>query len=229
MEEFSIPGIVLMENAGHGLARHVAAAAGFSQGDGREHRPVAVVAGKGNNGGDGFVCARHLLNWGCPVAPIAYVGDLGAALERARAGTGGDWGTNLLILERMGHPLLAVSDPGSDAGFADLLGGAAVVVDALLGTGLRGEVRDPFRAAIDVINRATCPVVAADLPSGLDADTGRPLGVAVRARSTVTFAAPKLGFHQPGADAWVGRVVVVDIGCPRSLITAAAPSGGGSG
>ncbi len=124
MEEFSIPGIVLMENAGHGLARHVAAAAGFSQGDGRDHRPVAVVAGKGNNGGDGFVCARHLLNWGCPVAPIAYVGDLGAALERARAGTGGDWGTNLLILERMGHPLLAVSDPGSDAGFADLLGGA---------------------------------------------------------------------------------------------------------
>lgn len=217
-----------MENAGRGLARHVAAAAS-SQAGGHDNRPIVVVAGKGNNGGDGFVCARHLLNWGCPVAPIAYVGDLGAALERARAGTGGDWGANLLILERMGHPLLAVSDPAADAGFADLLGGASLVVDALLGTGLRGEVRDPFRGAIDAINRAARPVVAADLPSGLDADTGRPLGAAVRARSTVTFAAPKLGFRQLGAEAWVGEVVVVDIGCPRSLITGAAPSGSGSG
>ena len=92
------------------------------------------------------------------------------------------------------------------------------VVDALLGTGLSRPVEGHLAAAIEALNRSGKPILALDLPSGLDADTGRPLGVAVRAEATATFVAPKLGFDAPGAAAYTGEVAVIDIGVPRRLL-----------
>ena len=92
------------------------------------------------------------------------------------------------------------------------------MVDALLGTGLTRPVEGTLQAVIEAMNRSGKPILALDLPSGLDADSGQPLGVAVRAQATVTFVAPKLGFAAPGADAYTGKVTVVDIGVPRALL-----------
>jgi NAD(P)H-hydrate epimerase len=92
------------------------------------------------------------------------------------------------------------------------------VVDALLGTGLTRPVEGNLRMVIEAMNRSGKPILALDLPSGLDADSGQPLGVAVRARATATFVAPKLGFAASGADAYTGKVTVVDIGVPRAIL-----------
>src|SRR5262249_55945958 len=92
------------------------------------------------------------------------------------------------------------------------------VVDALFGSGLTGSARPPFDRVIEIINGAPGRILAVDIPSGLDADTGRPLGVAVRARHTATVAAPKKGFAEPGAGEWLGQVHVVDMGAPRALL-----------
>ena len=105
----------------------------------------------------------------------------------------------------------AVSPPGIAAE-------ADWVVDALLGTGLSRPVEGDLAAAIEALNRSRKPILALDLPSGLDADTGRPLGVAVRAEATATFVAPKLGFDAPGAAAYTGRVAVIDIGVPGRIL-----------
>ena len=104
------------------------------------------------------------------------------------------------------------------AGSTPCWSGADWVVDGLLGTGLTRPVEGTLRAAIEALNRSGKPVLALDLPSGLDADTGRPLGAAVRARATATFVAPKLGFAAPGAGDFTGEVAVVDIGVPRCLL-----------
>ncbi len=101
---------------------------------------------------------------------------------------------------------------------APILTTADWIVDALLGTGLSRPVEGPMRTAIDAINAAGKPVLALDLPSGLDADTGAPLGAAVRASATATFAAPKLGFSAKGAAAFTGEIAVIDIGLPRCLL-----------
>ena len=94
---------------------------------------------------------------------------------------------------------------------------ACVMVDALLGTGLKGDVREPSRQAIEVVNDLDRPVVSVDIPSGLDCDTGEPLGIAVKATTTVTFARAKVGLLKPEAAAYVGRLVVADIGIPPDL------------
>ena len=226
IEEYGIPGVVLMENAGRGLTDEVGVALRGVLPDPDGDGCVAILAGKGNNGGDGFVCARHLINRGHEVR-LLYVGDLDDALVKAARGQGGDWGINLHVLERMEARPRGAEDAAAIEAARDWLAEADVVVDALLGTGLSGPVREPYQTAIEVINalgalggpRGTGrPVVAADLPSGLDANEGRPLGAAVRAHRTVTFAARKKGFDAPGAAAYTGAVVVADIGCPASLL-----------
>ncbi len=157
----------------------------------------------------------------------------GALMERAGAAVADE------IRRRWpGRPVLVLAGPGRNGGdgrvVARLLGGTvagpadplrpaprAVVVDALFGTGLNREVTGPARAAIEAVNaldRAEHPVVSVDLPSGLDADSGRPLGVAVRADLTVTMGLPKTGFQAPGAAAFLGELVVADIGHPRPLL-----------
>jgi NAD(P)H-hydrate epimerase len=191
-EEFGVPGVVLMENAGRGAAELLLQLG--VQGT------VAICCGKGNNGGDGFVIARHLDIRGVPVRVHLVV---------TPDELTGDAAINYRILERSNISI---------ARGIETLTEAQWIVDALLGTGLSGPVRPPFWEAIDAINRRGTRVLAVDIPSGLDCDTGDPLGIAVRADHTATFVARKAGFQNPAAREWLGQVHVVDIGAPRALI-----------
>ncbi len=192
IEVFGIPGVVLMENAGRG-ATEVLLSLGVAG-------PVVIVCGKGNNGGDGFVMARHL----------ARVGVAVRVLLLARPDElSGDAAVNFAPLSRCGVPVRVQPDP---AALDHELGLAEWVVDALFGYGLSGTVRPPFDRAIEAINSSHAHVLAVDVPSGLDCDTGRPLGTAVRAEHTATMLAPKKGFARPEASPFLGAVHVVDIG-----------------
>jgi len=187
IETQGIAGAALMERAGEGLARVIAGRAP----DGR----VAIVCGKGNNGGDGLVAARLLREAGREVDVLVVwpVGELGPdASAQAR---------------RLGGDPPARFDPGR-------LAGARLLVDAVLGTGFSGEPRDPARSVIDALNAAPAPVVAADVPSGVDASTGEVAGTAVRALATATFHRSKPGLWIHPGKAHAGAVEVIDIGIP---------------
>jgi NAD(P)H-hydrate epimerase len=201
LEVYGIPTLLLMENAGAGLARAVQAHLGSR---GLERARVLVVCGKGGNGGDGLVLARHLALGG-------HEPRVALAFDPAKADHASDAGTNLTIVERLGVPIERAAD-GEALRALLARTKADLIADALLGTGVADEVREPHRGIIEAMNGSGIPIAAVDLPSGLDADTGKPLGVAVRAAFTVTFAAPKLGFAH--AREWTGPVVVVSIGCP---------------
>jgi NAD(P)H-hydrate epimerase len=201
VEEYGMPSICLMENAGRGLADLVERL-GI---DG----PVIICAGKGNNGGDGFVLARHLDYRGYPVRVLLFAE--AAALE-------GDAATNCEIARRGGIAVEQFPERPDPAALAERLADAAWIVDGLLGTGIRGSVRQPFDAVIETVNATARPTLAIDIPSGLDCDTGRPLGIAVRAHHTATFVAPKQGFSAPEAARYTGTVHVLDIGAPRRLL-----------
>lgn len=204
LDELGIPGIVLMENAGRG-AVEVLERLGIPD------RPLVIVAGKGNNAGDGFVMARHLEYRGYAVQVV---------LVASPEALGGDAQTNWHIVERSGiATTLLGPDPDLEA-LDSLLTGAGWVIDSLLGTGARGSLRDPYPDVIRRLNRQPAPILAIDLPSGLDCDTGQPLGVCVKATHTVTFVARKRGFDHPGASQYTGQVHVVDIGIPRAALTA---------
>ena len=206
-EDLGLPTLVLMENAGRGAADWLRGAR-----RGRLAR-VLILCGPGNNGGDGGVVARHLDAWGSPSGssgspsrpPPGRRGHPARTSSPARGST-----------SRTGSP--AAPTRTRPAGSTRCSSGADWVVDGLLGTGLTRHVEGTLRVAIEAINRSGKPVLALDLPSGLDADTGRPLGAAVRARATATFVAPKLGFAAPGAGDFTGEVAVVDIGVPRCLL-----------
>ena len=199
-DELGLPTLVLMENAGRGAADWLR---------NRVEAPSAVLVacGPGNNGGDGGVVARHLDAWGYRVR-VVWV----ARANELR----GDAAVQWHVLDRSGIDQECLE--GEAAAGSLRLAEADWVVDALLGTGLSRPVEGPLAAAIEALNRSRKPILALDLPSGLDADTGRPLGVAVRAEATATFVAPKLGFDAPGAAAYTGEVAVVDIGVPRRLL-----------
>lgn len=205
VEKLAIPSLLLMENAGAGLARFVA---DRLQELGRPERAtVAIVCGKGGNGGDGLVLARHLLVLGhTPRVALAH-----APQELDRES---DAGKNLTIVERLGIALEVTPDAATLGRTLARWSDAVLVADALLGTGVTRPVREPTAGLIAAVNACLRPVVAVDLPSGLDADTGKPQGTAVRARWTVTFAAAKKGFLEPGASEWTGPVTVVGIGAP---------------
>jgi hydroxyethylthiazole kinase-like uncharacterized protein yjeF len=210
VQEFGIPSIVLMENA----ARHVADVA-LDGLESIETPKVLIVCGPGNNGGDGLAAARHLHNAGLRVtiflcaSPIQYTGD-------AR--------TNLDIVKHMGlrvfqmdleKPAKSLESAASGLGATDL------IIDALVGTGLSRDLEAPFEKLVTEISGLGAdgiPILAVDLPSGMDADTGVPRRVAVRASVTVTFAGIKEGFFALEAQPFLGEVVVADIGAPRELL-----------
>jgi NAD(P)H-hydrate epimerase len=201
IEEFGVPGVVLMENAGRGSAELLRALG--------VHGRVAICCGKGNNGGDGFVIARHLDNWKVPVRLLLF-----ARPEELT----GDAAINFQIARKAGLPLaLHAGQPETGAVERDLAGNEWVV-DALFGTGLSGPLRAPFDQVVAAINASTARVLAVDIPSGLDCDTGQPLGPTVRAHHTATFVALKRGFAQPAAREWLGQVHVIDIGAPRCVL-----------
>ncbi len=203
--EYGVPGVVLMENAGRGAAE-VLLRLGVCG-------PVVVCCGKGNNGGDGFVIARHLDNHGVTVRVLFF--------GQPQTLTG-DAAINFEIVRRAGLPLTVCADavPAPD------LAGADWVVDALLGTGVTGPARPPLDRVIAAINAGGAKVLAVDLPSGMDCDTGLPLGPCVRALHTVTFVTQKKGFANPTAKEWLGEVHVADIGAPRALVRALLPEFG---
>ena len=208
IEDFGLPGVVLMENAGRGAAALALEMLGPSRG------PVVILAGRGNNGGDGYVLARHLANAGVLTRTFVL-----APFDKIT----GDALVNLTVIRRLGLPVTSVSLEADEPLVVEALDRAALVVDALLGTGARGEVRDPFRRAIELINRSAKPVLALDIPSGLDSDTGEVLGVAVDADLTATFLCPKLGLSRADGPRYAGRVVVVDIGVSPDLPSRPAP------
>jgi NAD(P)H-hydrate epimerase len=205
LEGFAIPTLLLMENAGAGLARAVVrylAERGPSEG-----AQVVIVCGRGGNGGDGLVLARHLVVAG--FAPRVILTSPPELFDRRS-----DTGVNLTIVERMRIPVEVATDGAALGAVVASAKDAVLVVDALLGTGVNEVVREPHRGLIDAMNGSKLPIAAVDVPSGLSVDTGRPLGVAVRAAFTVTFAAMKIGFERPEARAFTGPVEVVPIGTP---------------
>ncbi len=201
-----VKGIVLMENAGRTVADVVEEELGCCSGT---LSRVAVVAGKGNNGGDGFVAARHLKNRGIDVSVLAMA---------APSDMKGDAGTNARIWEGMDGETLLIGSGRDLKRHATVLKHSAVIVDALFGTGLSTDVRGLYADMIELINSLKKRVVAVDIPSGIDATTGRVLGCAVRASVTVTMALPKLGHYLYPGRSCSGRVVVADIGMPRLLL-----------
>jgi NAD(P)H-hydrate epimerase len=201
MEEYGVPGLVLMENAGRGMAELL-----LSLG---ARRPVVVCCGPGNNGGDGFVIARHLDNAAVPVRVLFF-----GKPERLP----GDAAVNYRILLKSGVPLKVHPEDQDEGTLTAALGGAEWVVDALFGSGMKGPLRPPFDRVVAAINAGPGRVFAVDIPSGLDCDTGKPMGPTVRAHHTATVVAPKKGFAEPAAREWLGQVHVVGMGAPRRLL-----------
>ena len=206
-QALGVPGEQLMEHAGTAVAAAARALVAFNA---REGRPVLVLAGPGNNGGDGFVAARRLAGWGVPVIAV-----LVAAEERP--GTPDalrNWKRldDVAGVTRIHAPVardVAILGQGIDK--------AAIVVDALLGTGVRGQLREPVRTAVEVIRKAReagIPVLAVDTPTAVDLTSGDPSDPVVRADLTVTFHRPKTGLRTRMGRALAGRVLVAPIGIP---------------
>jgi NAD(P)H-hydrate epimerase len=205
IEEFGVSGLTLMENAGRGCAEAIIAEFGA----GPLLRAV-IVAGKGNNGGDGYVIARLLKEQGWHVVTFILA---------PHDEISGDARTNLDLLADT--PVFFCPEQGGLDRYASTLREATVIVDALLGTGLSSEVQGAYAEAIGLINNSGIPVIAVDIPSGIDAATGKVLGCAVKAVSTVSFALAKCGhILYPGAE-YTGKLRIVDIGLPAEITAAA--------
>lgn len=203
VEVYGISEEVLMENAGASVARLIEEVLGV------EGRSFVVVSGTGNNGGDGFVAARHLWSMGGEVE-VFVVGDVGRVRGVARR--------NLERLERIGIPVTNIADSDDVDLLEESLEGADAVVDALFGTGISREVSGVYREVIESINSLSSLVFSVDIPSGINGDNGMVMGVAVRADYTVTFGLPKLGnILYPGFD-HCGELYVSHISYPRELV-----------
>lgn len=195
-----VPGVVLMENAGRSCAELIE----DKLRDIVEPK-VCIFCGTGNNGGDGYVIARHLMNSGFRVV-VVVCGD--------PAKIKGDAKINLDILKRMGQPIERLNP--ADNNISDRINTytaeADLLVDGLFGTGLRGQVSDEYQYLIEILNACRCPILAVDIPSGLDCDSGEPLGAAIKATWTVTFVAVKKGFTSARAAPYTGEIYVASIG-----------------
>ena len=216
INEIGIAGVVLMENAGRGAAEVIVGTFDVGQ-----TRKIGIFCGTGNNGGDGYVIARHLLNWGMNV-DVIVCGDKGKIC--------GDALVNLNVLEKIGHSVDVVDSQSADAGqvVEELVKAKryTLVIDAIFGTGLQGELRGGYAGIIQAINSSGAKIAAIDIPSGLDCDSGMPLedqagvGAAINADVTVTFVAVKKGFKEnPDSAKYVGEVYVASIGVEPVDIT----------
>jgi hydroxyethylthiazole kinase-like uncharacterized protein yjeF len=206
IEEIGVPSVVLMENAGRqvvaALETHYAELADWH---------VALLCGRGNNGGDGFVVARVLQQRGIDIS-VFVIGAL--------ADVRGDARVNLEILGRLGVDVVEIADGQQWELHSSEIERADLIVDALFGTGLKSPLEGMLETVVDDLNAMASPVVSVDLPSGLSSDTCELIGHAVEASLTVTLAAPKLPLVLPPARANAGEVVVADIGIPAEVLEA---------
>jgi len=201
IEMFGVPGLRLMEAAGSNCADVI-----FSEFGGDKSLRVAIFAGKGNNGGDGYVIARYLQRQGWQVRIFVMAN---------RDDIAGDAAANLDLLEK--ETVTFCSEPGHLGRYAHEVHAADILVDALFGIGFKSGIQGVYAEAVELINSSGKPVVAVDIPSGVDSSTGRVPGVAVHADLTVTFAFAKSGHVlYPGAE-FTGRLKVVDIGLPDEV------------
>jgi NAD(P)H-hydrate epimerase len=201
IKELGVPGIVLMENAGRSCAQFIIETLS------KVKKPkVCIFCGTGNNGGDGFVIARHLLNAGFAVT-VAVCGNIAKIKGNAK--------TNLDILTGLGLKIVQLDMERTktiEAQVTKLANEANMIIDAIFGTGLTGTLRDEYKQLVDCINGFGCPVLSVDIPSGLDCDTGLPLGASIKANCTVTFVAVKKGFAFEDAKAYTGDIFIASIG-----------------
>ena len=203
-QEYGISSLILMENAGRAVADKTAAFLGGTVAG----RRILVFSGKGNNGGDGFVVARHLANRGAEVKVF---------LLNPREEISGDALINLEILEKMGINITSLGQRDVQRVRISLLY-SDLIIDAIFGTGFKGKVTGKAAWVIEAINDCSKPVISVDLPSGLEADTGKILGPCIRASLTITLGLPKVGFYlYPGVE-YCGEIAVMDISLPGPLI-----------
>lgn len=200
VQELGITGLLLMENAARGACEVLEAL----EPKGR----IVIISGPGNNGGDGLAMARQLAANGI---------ESEVHLVRAGKTLTDDAQSNLGFLQRSGIEVSEADARSAQDVLANLTP-ADWIVDALLGTGIRGTLRSPFPEIVGAINQSKSRVLSVDVPSGLDADTGQPCGVAVRADITVTFVATKSGFRFPHASPYLGRMEVRQIGVPQKWL-----------
>ncbi len=201
METLGLPSLVLMENAARNIAELITTRIRFFP------PPVAIIAGPGNNGGDGLAIARQLDGAGIPSRAL-LVGTLESCSPECR--------TQAHALQAAGYPLQLISNAEDVALW---LQGAGCVVDALFGVGLRRPISGPFASAVEAINRSGLPVLAVDVPSGLDADTGASVGdLSVRANLTASIGGLKAGLLRPEARPCAGELVAVSLGLPTNRI-----------
>ena len=207
IKEFRIPGLILMENAGRGIFELICG--NFAA---RLYHGVTILVGPGNNGGDGFVIARHLNQKGVKVKLLIL-----APGEKYR----GDALTNYNIVKKLGLPVTECLDSESLSGMSEPIEKSGLIVDAIFGTGLVRDVTGRFAQCIEMANASPAPIVAVDIPSGLSTDTGRPLGTAIRADLTATMALAKQGLVlHPGTE-YVGELHIVEIGIPDTAVAEA--------
>ena len=195
-----IMGIVLMENAGRGIAEILLAE--------NPKGKVVICCGRGNNGGDGFVIARHLNAAGVDVQVLLF-----ADPKKLM----GDACLNHAIIAHSDIPMKVLISPSAED-LKSIFNDAVWVVDALVGTGHKGVLRSPFDIVVGRINESGVKVLAVDLPSGLDADTGIASDPTIKATITATMVTPKIGFKNPEAQSYLGKLMVVGIGLPKWLL-----------
>ncbi|MGD2269928.1 MAG: NAD(P)H-hydrate dehydratase [Desulfobacterales bacterium] len=209
IDSFGIPGRILMENAGRGACRVF-----LEQFPALGQKRVAVVAGRGNNGGDGFVIARYLSHKGINVTVF---------LLAEQGKVSGDAAANLRLLKPMGVPVVELPDQKTFSKHKTDLVHQDVWIDAIFGTGLNSDVRGYFRDVIEFINSSHKPVFAVDIPSGLNSDTGQPGGICIRSQATATFGFAKTGHILfPGAS-FTGKLEIIDIGIPPHIVKSVNP------
>jgi len=199
-EKFGVSSITLMENAGRAI--YEAAREMLS---GAKGKMTLCVCGKGNNAGDGFVAARHLINNGFDTE--IFLLDDPATLKGAAK-------INYNLVHKMKIKFALLENNQKFNNFKESLKKTDLLIDAILGTGITGEVREPFASAINLMNQSKKPILAVDTPSGLDATEGKALGSCINATKTITFAFPKTGFIKNDGPEKVGTLVVADISLP---------------
>ena len=202
IEDLGIPSLILMENAGLGVAEAVAERWDVAS------THVLALSGKGNNGGDALCAARHLIQWGATAEAIILGSSDGLSEETA---------TQARILQEFGSEIRYIDNDSDAEDLDEALWRADVVLDGLLGIGVQGAVRGLYKPVIERVNDSPAEIVAIDLPSGVEADTGHVEGVAIRADLTVTLEYPKIGLLLYPGHAHVGELIVRTIGYPDPL------------